>query len=339
VVTGEESEAQVAHRAARLRLDLGRLRIASSSSLRAVVATSLVLRPDILVVDSIQTVENAELDQPPGSVTQVRECATALVRHAKETGTVVLLVGHVTKDGAVAGPKTLEHVVDAVLTLEGERGAAVRILRAPKNRFGACDETGVFTMRGDGLAPVGDPSAMFLADRRPGAVGSIVFPGLEGSRPVLTEIQALVCPSSLARRVATGVDSRRLSLLLGVLGESAGLSLGTHDVFVAAAGGITVREPAADLAVCLALLSCWNKSPLDARTVAVGEVGLSGEVRRVPGVDRRLAEAARLGFASAITPRGVEAAPPGMTLLEVHDLVAAQAAARRAVGRRDPIGR
>jgi DNA repair protein RadA/Sms len=330
LITGEESRQQVALRAARMRLPLDAFWVAASSSLSSLIETSLAHRPDILIVDSVQTLEDARLEQPAGSPVQVRECAAALVRHAKSSGTVVLLIGHVTKDGSVAGPKTLEHVVDAVMTLEGEGTGAVRFLRAVKNRFGGCDETGVFVMRERGLAPVEDPSAMLLADRRTGVTGSVVFPTLEGTRPVLTEIQALVCKSSLSqpRRVATGMDPRRLALLLGVLDKHGGLKLNNHDVFVAAAGGLDVREPAADLALSLALFSAAIDVPVDGRAVVVGEVGLGGEVRRVPALERRLAEAARLGFSAAIGPPN-EGACETLRMITVDDIASAQAAVRR----------
>jgi DNA repair protein RadA/Sms len=304
LATGEESLAQVALRAGRLQLPLDRLRAAASASLSAVLAASERERPDVLVVDSIQTLHDGGGDGAPGSVAQVRHCASALVAHAKTSGTAVVAVGHVTKEGAVAGPKVLEHVVDAVLTLEGERTGPLRVLRAAKNRFGSCEESGVLQMSGRGLAPVPDPSALLLAERAPGITGSIVFPRLDGSRSVLVEVQALVSGSGLAhpRRVAQGVDPRRLDLLLGVLAERAGLRLDDKDVFVAAAGGLNVREPAADLALCLALFSATLKVALPGDVVALGEVGLGGEVRRIPGIGRRLSEAARHGFGAAIVP-------------------------------------
>jgi DNA repair protein RadA/Sms len=302
LASGEESMAQVSLRARRLRVAGDELRATATTSIDAVLEAARAERAQVLVVDSIQTLTSPGAEGRAGSVAQVRECTAALVRHAKETGTVVVLVGHVTKEGGVAGPKTLEHIVDVVLLLEGERTGALRLLRATKNRFGSCDETGVFTMTDIRLEPVPDPSAMLLADRRPGATGSVVFPGLEGNRPVLVEIQALVCASTLAqpRRVAIGVEARRLSLLTGVLSQHSELDLGQRDVFVAAAGGLAVREPAADLAIALALYSAATNVAVDPGVVAVGEVGLSGEIRRVPGLQRRLAEAARLRFAHAI---------------------------------------
>ncbi|MFP5297406.1 MAG: magnesium chelatase domain-containing protein, partial [Actinomycetota bacterium] len=275
-----------------------------------------------------QTLEDPRLEQGAGSVTQVRDCAAALVRFAKESGTAVVIVGHVTKDGSVAGPKTLEHVVDAVLMLDGERTGSMRLLRADKNRFGSCEEVGVFTMEGEGLVPVADPSAMLLADRLPGVPGSIVFPTIEGSRPVLVEMQALTPEAAAvqqARRTAIGLDSRRLSLLLGVLDERVGLKMAARDVFAAAAGGLSIREPAADLPVALALASSLLRLPVPQSVVAFGEVGLGGEVRRVPAAERRLAEAARMGFTEAIVPRGVGKVPKGLMVSEVSGLAEAVA--------------
>lgn len=331
LVTGEESPDQVALRAARLELALDRFRVAASTSLPAVVAATESESPALVVVDSIQALSDPAFDQGPGSVVQVRECAARLVAHAKGTGTAVLLVGHVTKEGSVAGPKTLEHMVDAVITLEGERTGSLRVLRAAKNRFGSCEEIGVFVMREHGLVELEDPSAMFLSDRREGVSGSVVSCSLEGSRPLLVEMQALV-PSghpSQPRRVAGGIDHRRLSLLLGVLAQHASLVLASRDVFVAAAGGIAVREPAVDLALCLALFSAARNVPAPADTVVVGEVGLGGEVRRVPGTERRLVEAARLGFQRAIIPAGAETVPRRMEVVVVRDLPAALNAAFR----------
>ena len=319
--SGEESLAQVALRAGRLDAERTSLRACATASLEEVLAAARAERPDVMVVDSIQTLETSEADGPAGSVVQVRGCAGTLVRHAKESGTVVLLVGHVTKEGAVAGPKTLEHMVDVVLTLEGDRSGIVRLLRAVKNRFGPCDETGVFVMSGVGLEAVEDPSSMLLADRRPGVPGSVVFPSLEGTRPLLVEIQALITESKLPqpRAVAIGLDARRVTLVSGAVARHADMKLAGYDVFVAAAGGITVREPAADLAIAMALRSAWTGTPAGHDTVAIGEVGLGGEVRRVPGIDRRLSEAARLGFATAVAPR--DACPrPGIDVVNATAL-------------------
>ena len=308
LLTGEESLGQVAMRALRLGVAADRLRAAACSTLTGVLESAGRECPSVLRVDSIQTLQDDRIEGSAGSVTQVRECAASLVRFAKETATVVVMVGHVTKDGGVAGPKVLEHVVDAVLTLEGERNGPMRLLRANKNRFGSCMETGVLVMGERGLEGVEDPSSMLLADRHPGVPGSVVYPGLEGTRPLLVEIQALVADSDVPqpRRVATGIDPRRLALLLGVLGTQCGLSFAKRDVFVAAAGGLAVREPAADLAICLALFSALELAPVDHRLVALGEVGLAGEVRRVPGAARRMTEARRLGFLKALGPADVD---------------------------------
>ena len=327
LITGEESVDQTSLRAARLGVDRDAVRVGGSFSLNDVLAACERERPDVLVVDSIQTLCDSRFEQGPGSVVQVRECAAELVRHAKATGMAIVLVGHVTKDGQVAGPRTLEHIVDAVLSLEGERSGSIRLLRSVKNRFGSCDETGVFIMSPQGLTPVEDPSAMLLADRSRGLPGSVVFPALEGTRPTLVELQALVTPSDLPhpRRVAIGVDSGRLALLLGVLFKQEVIT-GRRDVFVSTAGGLAVREPGSDLAVCLALHSAATDRALDDRVVAVGEVGLGGEIRRVPGIERRLREAARLGFSSAIVPRGEWNAPRSLEIVCAAHIGAALAA-------------
>jgi DNA repair protein RadA/Sms len=335
LVTGEESTAQVALRARRLGIDLDCVRTITTTSLQQAEAAARRENPTLVVVDSIQTLGDEELEQVPGSPLQTQSCAGALVRHAKQTGCVVVMVGHVTKEGTVAGPKLLEHVVDAVLGLEGERHGSLRVLRASKNRFGSCEETGVFVMGAQGLEPVADPSAMFLADRQPGATGSVVFCGLEGTRPLLVELQALVTRSQLAqpRRVAIGVDARRVAMSVGVMAERADMKLTGDDVFVAAAGGLAVREPAADLPLCVALYSAKTERPVPDDLVAVGEVGLAGEIRRVPGTERRLAEAARLGFKRALVPRGLTRAPDGIEVVVVnslaHALTAASAVAAR----------
>lgn len=324
LVTGEESLDQVSLRAVRLGTDPSALRAAAATSLPGIVESARAERASVLVVDSVQTLEDPGFDSAPGSVVQVRECTAALVRFAKTTGTAVVLVGHVTKEGTVAGPRTLEHLVDAVLSLDGERTGTFRLLRALKNRFGSCDEAGVFTMESHGLAGVQDPSAMFLTDRLPGVAGSTVFPALEGNRPVLIEIQALVAASNLPqpRRVAIGCDAKRLSLLVGVLSQRGLAKLVDDDIFVAAAGGLQVREPAADLPLCLSLLSSASMQPIPQRTIAIGEIGLAGEVRRVPGIQRRIAEAERLGFTHAVVPRGSQA-KTRMRMIEVRDVSAA----------------
>ena len=321
LVSGEESLDQVAMRATRLGAPADLLRASATADLGEVLAAASQEDPRVVIVDSIQTLNDADDDGAPGSVSQVRACASALVRYAKLSGAIVILVGHVTKEGGVAGPKTLEHVVDAVLLLEGERSGSLRLLRATKNRFGPCDETGVFTMNGKGLAGVPDPSSLLLGDRRTGVPGSIVFPLLEGTRPVLVEIQALITQTELkhARRVAIGLDARRLTLLLGVISRHATHVFSQKDVFAAAAGGLSVKEPAADLALCLAVMSAAGDLPVAPDVIAVGQVGLGGEVRKVPAVERRLVEAARLGFRVALVPEG-QASHPDIRTHEVSDL-------------------
>ena len=320
LASGEESLDQVGLRADRLGATGERLRATASCDVARLIAVLSDERPDVLIVDSIQTLTDPLLEGPAGSLAQVRECSAALARAAKLTGTVVILVGHVTKEGSVAGPKTLEHLVDAVLYLEGERTGSLRLLRATKNRFGPCDETGVFTMNGRGLLPVPDPSSLLLGDRRVGVPGSIVFPCLEGTRPVLVEIQALVSENEVnARRVAIGLDAGRLTLMLAVLSRDASSSFAKRDVFAAAAGGLSVREPAADLAVCMAAMSARHDHALDPAVVAMGEVGLGGEVRKAPGIERRLAEAARMGFRRALVPRGAPEVD-GISAVEVADV-------------------
>ncbi len=329
LVTAEESVQQVALRAARIGVDTPALRVAAGSDLQAILGACERQRVDVLVVDSIQTIRDPSVEQPAGSVVQVRDGAARLAAFAKATGTCVILVGHVTKEGSVAGPKVLEHLVDAVVTLEGEARGSLRCLRAAKNRFGSCDELGVFTMSARGLEPVGDPSAMLLEDRHLDAPGSVVFPSLEGGRALLVEVQALVTrvKPPQPRRVAVGVDARRLSLVLATLTERQCARFSERDVFIAAAGGIAVHEPAADLALCVALLSAERSAGVDARTVFVGELGLAGEVRRVPGVERRLREAARLGFTSAIVPHSArDVRDTGLKITPVRSIGQAVAA-------------
>jgi DNA repair protein RadA/Sms len=283
-----------------------------------------------VVVDSIQTATVDDLDGAAGSVGQVREAALRLMDLAKGDGIAVILVGHVTKDGSIAGPKTLEHLVDAVVNLEGERYAALRLLRATKNRFGSTDEIGVFEMAETGLREIADPARAFLADHGGSAPGSVVAPTLEGSRPLLVEVQALVSPTAYGTpsRRASGLDSNRLSLLIAVLGRRAGIALGSHDVYANVAGGLSVVEPALDLPLALALASSSRDRPVPSGTVAIGEVGLLGELRAVVGLERRLREAARLGFGRAIVPRPA----PGSTLAAIDGLeVVAVATLRDAI--------
>jgi DNA repair protein RadA/Sms len=301
----------------------GRLWLVSETSLPAVMAAVDDVKPDVLVVDSIQTVHDPELGSAPGSVGQVRECAHQLVQLAKERAMATVLVGHVTKEGALAGPRVLEHVVDTVLSFEGERHHALRLLRAVKHRFGSTGELGLFEMTEQGLEGVPDPSGLFLGDRREGVPGSVVVPALDGQRPLLVEVQALVTPSPLAmpRRSAQGIDQGRLSLLLAVLERRVGLVFGSADVFVSAVGGVRVAEPGADLAVALALASALGDVALPPGMVAVGEVGLAGELRQVSQTARRLSEAARLGFTEAVVPASApDCAADGLRLRRVGSL-------------------
>ncbi len=310
-VSGEESAAQVRLRAERLGEAALRVPALAETSLERVLAALEAERPAACVIDSIQTMHSAEMSSAPGSVGQVREAATALAEVAKRAGIALLLVGHVTKEGSLAGPRVLEHLVDCVLQFEGERERTYRTLRALKNRFGATSEVGVFEMRSGGLSEVADPSARFVEDATR-APGSVVLPAMEGSRPVLVEVQALVARSDLdsPRRVANGVDRNRLSLVLAVLARHAGLPLSGSDVFVSVAGGIRVDEPGADLAVAMAVASAQRSSPLLGEggkpLAAFGELGLTGELRYVGHPDRRVAEAAKFGLGPVIGPRSAE---------------------------------
>jgi DNA repair protein RadA/Sms len=330
-ISGEESVDQVRMRASRLGLAKADVALASATSVRDLVATLDAQPPSgVVIIDSIQTMFVDSLDSAPGTVAQVRTSAQELIKLAKRRGFVMVLVGHVTKDGAIAGPRVLEHMVDTVLYFEGDRGHQFRILRAIKNRFGPTDEIGVFEMTGEGLMEVANPSALFLAQRRGNVSGAAVFAGLEGSRPVLVEIQALVAPSALAtpRRAVVGWDSGRLAMILAVLEARCGVVLSGKDVYLNVAGGLRINEPAADLAVAAALLSAIADRPVPSDAVVFGEIGLSGEIRAVGQADLRLKEAAKLGFHTALTPifagkkRG--ATVPGIeitTLEHLGDLV------------------
>jgi len=304
-VTGEESLAQVAARAQRLGLPLEPLQALAETCIERILEQAAAARPRVLVVDSIQTIWTELLTAAPGAVSQVRESAAKLTRFAKETGTSVLLVGHVTKEGGIAGPRVLEHMVDAVLYFEGESGSRFRVLRAFKNRFGAVNELGVFAMGDKGLREVANPSAIFLSAHAGPTPGSAVMVTREGTRPLLVEVQALVDQSSLGnpRRVALGLEQNRLAMLLAVLHRHGGVAAYDQDVFVNVVGGIRVQETAADLPVLLAIRSSLRDRPLPDKTVAFGEVGLSGEIRPVPNGEERLREAAHHGFRRAIVPR------------------------------------
>ncbi len=304
LVTGEESAAQVSLRAARTG-GAERIEILAETELETVCATLEHVRPDVCVVDSVQTLHASDVASAPGSVAQVREAAARLMRVAKEAGVATILVGHVTKDGSVAGPRVLEHLVDCVLQFEGDRYHAHRILRATKNRFGSTNELGVFEMTGAGLVGVPDPSELF-GSTHAGEIGAAVGCVLEGSRPLLLEIQALVAQTELAmpRRVATGVDTRRLAMIVAVLGRHAGLSLGSSDVFVNVAGGVRIEEPGADLAIALAIASAARGQPVRDGHAAFGEVGLTGRLRPAAQAERRLAECRKLGIVAVVAPEG-----------------------------------
>ena len=313
--SGEESPLQVRLRADRIEESAGDVELLSETSLETVIGTAEARRPDVLIVDSIQTLYTAELEGAPGNVGQVRECAARLMRFAKESGTTVFVVGHVTKGGGIAGPKTLEHIVDTVLYFEGENTADHRVLRATKNRFGSVDEIGVFRMTERGLEAVANPSELFLGDRGTTASGSAVAALLEGTRPILVEVQALAAKAGYGtpQRVSTGFDARRLSLLLAVLEKRAGITFGNLDVFLNVVGGVRMQEPAGDLAVAAALASSVfdRATPNDA--VFIGELGLGGEIRPVSQVERRIAEAANMGMRRVfVSDRGTRLKPNGV---------------------------
>lgn len=327
-ISGEESVDQIRLRARRLGLSEARVQLAAATSVRDIVASLDVPEsPRVVIIDSIQTLYVDTLESSPGSVAQVRASAQELIRLAKRRGFTVVLVGHVTKDGAIAGPKVLEHMVDTVLYFEGERGHQFRILRAVKNRFGPTDEIGVFEMTDGGLMEVSNPSAIFLAERRGHVSGASVFAGVEGTRPLLVEIQALVSPSPLAtpRRAVVGWDSARLAMILAVLEARCGLVLAGRDVYLNVAGGLRIGEPAADLAVAAALISAASGVPVPEDTVIFGEIGLSGEIRTVSQRENRLKEAAKLGFRRALAPqrqvkKGSREAADGLELTEITHL-------------------
>ncbi|MDG4650016.1 DNA repair protein RadA [Roseibacterium sp. SDUM158017] len=312
-VSGEEATAQVRLRATRLGLDDCAVSLAAETNLRDILTTLDAEAPDLVIIDSIQTMWLDTVDSAPGSVSQVRAAAHELTTFAKRRGVAVMLVGHVTKEGQIAGPRVVEHMVDTVLYFEGERGHQFRILRSVKNRFGPADEIGVFEMTGAGLAEVANPSALFLSDRDTPAPGSVVFAGIEGTRPVLVEFQALVAPSQLSqpRRAVVGWDGARLSMILAVLEARAGISFQGLDVYLNVAGGMRISEPAADLAVAAALLSAREDAALPPETVVFGELSLSGALRPVTQAENRLKEALKLGFSAAILPKGCNIAENG----------------------------
>jgi DNA repair protein RadA/Sms len=328
-VSGEESVQQVRLRAERLGVTSAEVYLATETDVTLIESFLDKVKPSAAVIDSIQTLFRPDISAAPGSVSQVRECAAQLLRLAKSRNIAVFLVGHVTKSGEIAGPRVLEHVVDTVLYFEGERHTSYRILRAVKNRFGSTHEVGIFEMRDRGLAEVTNPSELFLAERPTGASGSVVVPLLEGTRPLLVEIQALVGSANFMgnpRRLATGLDYNRVSIILAVLEKRTGLALGSQDVYVNVAGGVRVEEPGADLGLAVAIASSLRNVAVDPRVVVLGEVGLAGEVRGVSRVDHRVAEAAKLGFTAGIVPRanlkGLDA-PAGFKIIGVDEVGAA----------------
>ncbi len=320
-VSGEESLPQIGMRARRLGLDPRGLRFSAETDLEAVVAAVEASPPHVLVVDSIQSVYEPSLDSAHGSVSQVRECTLRLHRLAKERNVATLLIGHVTKEGAIAGPRVVEHLVDAVLYLEGERLQAYRLLRSVKNRFGATSEVGVFEMRDGGLVEVENPSAVFLADRVENASGSAVFVTAEGTRPMLVEVQALVARTTLTmpRRMSSGVDQNRVLLIAAVLSKRVGVAFHAFDIHINVVGGLRIEETGADLATALAMVSSFKDRALSPRMVAIGEIGLAGELRAVSRMDVRLREAARLGFQEALLPRGARARMEPVAGIEVAE--------------------
>jgi len=304
-VTGEESVKQINLRAQRLKIDEENIFLLSETDLDIITSAIDKIKPHIVVIDSIQTMHKPEFENAPGTVTQIRECTSYLMMLAKTLNFSVLIVGHVTKEGFIAGPKVLEHIVDTVLQFEGEKNYAYRILRAQKNRFGNTNEIGIFEMHEDGLTEVKNPSQIFLGERNQNITGAVVTASIEGSRPVLLEVQALVTPTNFGnpQRVTTGFDYRRLSILLAVLEKRVGLRLSTHNVFLNIAGGLKIDEPAIDLAVCVAVASSLSNKPAKNNIVVLGEVGLGGEIRSVGHVEKRIQEAEKLGFENIAIPQ------------------------------------
>jgi DNA repair protein RadA/Sms len=325
-VTGEESASQIRLRAERLEpKPSDQLLLLADTNLETISATLENTSAGLVIVDSIQTMYHPQLESAPGTVSQVREATTVFMRYAKAKNVPVFLVGHVTKEGVIAGPRVVEHMVDAVIMFEGERHYAYRIIRAMKNRFGSTNEIGIFEMHDTGLREVANPSAVFLAERRTDAPGSAVVAGMEGTRPLLVEVQALVAPTSygVPQRTATGFDGKRLQMLLAVLERRAGLRLGQYDVFVNVAGGVRIDEPAADLGMAVAIASSLRDLPVRADAAVIGEVGLGGEIRSIHQMEKRLAEARKLGFQRVVLPRNnVQSArvPAGLAIVEVESV-------------------
>lgn len=328
-VTGEESASQVRMRAQRVGAMHDQLMLAAETELGAVLAHIDQVQPRLVVVDSIQTVSASGTDGAPGGVSQVREVAGALIRTAKLRGITMILVGHVTKDGNVAGPRTLEHLVDVVVNVEGDRHARLRLVRAQKNRFGPADEVGCFELCDEGIKELPDPSELFISRRNEPVSGTAVTVAMEGTRPIVAEVQALVDPTGPgnARRGTTGLDASRVAMVLAVMEARAGVGLKSFDTYTATVGGVKLTEPAADLAVAVAVASAMSRKPIPAGTVLIGEVGLAGEVRRVTSTPRRLAEAARLGFTHAIVAGDPGTVPDNINVYEASDIVSAIEAA------------
>jgi DNA repair protein RadA/Sms len=327
-VSGEESPQQIKMRAERLGVETEQLLVLAETSVESILDQARKVDPIIVAVDSIQTVFTEQLGSAPGSIAQVRESAALLVQFAKQRELACVLVGHVTKDGALAGPRVLEHMVDTVLYFEGERGHSFRILRTVKNRFGSTNEIGVFEMKERGLQPVDNPSALFLAERPADAPGSVVVASVEGTRPILVELQALVSPTSLGtpRRTTLGLDPNRVALLVAILEKKMGLHLAAHDIFVNVAGGVRLDEPAADLGALVAVASSFLDRPIDPHTLVLGEVGLAGEVRAVGQIEMRLREGAKLGFRRCIIPEASRRQLPNFDSLEVLGVQSLQSA-------------
>ena len=305
-VSGEESEAQTAMHARRLSKPGTALLVMTATDLDAVLLQAKEVQPQILVIDSIQTMYNPELQTAAGSVGQVRECTAKLLRFAKATGIAVIIIGHVTKDGNIAGPRLLEHMVDVVLQFEGDRSYSFRVLRALKNRFGSTSESGIFSMETDGLKEVANPAGLFLENRAENAPGSVVCACMEGNRPIMVEVQALVAktPYGMPRRTAVGFDYNRVNMLLAILERRLGMDFGNFDAYLNVVGGMKITEPSADLAAAAALVSSYRNKPVPHGVLAVGEVGLTGEIRRVAGTERRIRDAANLGFTKFVVPKG-----------------------------------
>ncbi|MGP8299985.1 DNA repair protein RadA [Streptomyces inhibens] len=338
-VTGEESASQVRLRADRIGAIDDHLYLAAETDLSAVLGHLDTVKPSLLILDSVQTVASPEIDGAPGGMAQVREVAGALIRASKERGMSTLLVGHVTKDGAIAGPRLLEHLVDVVLHFEGDRHARLRLVRGVKNRYGTTDEVGCFELHDEGIIGLADPSGLFLTRRAEPVPGTCLTVTLEGRRPLVAEVQALTVDSQIPspRRTTSGLETSRVSMMLAVLEQRGRISaLGKRDIYSATVGGVKLTEPAADLAVALALASAASDTPLPKNLVAIGEVGLAGEVRRVTGVQRRLSEAARLGFTHALVPSDPGKIPDGMRVMEVADVGQALSVLPKRVRREAP---